>query len=50
MSIDTTFLIDLQCERNSGVEGPAHALLAEDPEVAAGFRKVPGLELAAYRG
>ncbi len=33
LSIDTTFLIDLQRERVSGVGGPAHALLAEDPEV-----------------
>ena len=33
LSVDTTFLIDLQRERSSGVEGPAHALLAEDPEV-----------------
>jgi tRNA(fMet)-specific endonuclease VapC len=33
LSVDTTFLIDLQRERGSGVEGPAHALLAQDPEV-----------------
>ena len=33
LSVDTTFLIDLQRERVSGVEGPAHALLADDPEV-----------------
>ncbi len=33
LSVDTTFLIDLQRERASGVDGPAHALLAGDPEV-----------------
>ena len=33
LSVDTTFLIDLQRERSSGDEGPAHSLLAEDPEV-----------------
>ena len=33
LSVDTTFLIDLQRERRSSVDGPAQALLAEDPEV-----------------
>ena len=33
LSVDTTFLIDLQRERAAGAEGPAHALLAEDPDV-----------------
>ena len=33
LSVDTTFLIDLQRERGSDIEGPAHALLAQDPEV-----------------
>ena len=33
VSVDTTFLIDLQRERSSGVQGQAHAFLAEDPEV-----------------
>ena len=33
LSVDTTFLIDLQRERLSDGEGPAHALLAADPTV-----------------
>ncbi len=33
LSVDTSFLIDLQRERSAGVDGPAHALLAQDPEV-----------------
>lgn len=33
LRVDTTFLIDLQRERGSDIEGPAHALLAQDPEV-----------------
>lgn len=33
LSVDTTFLIDLQRERRSGIEGSAHTLLARDPEV-----------------
>ena len=33
LSVDTTFLIDLQRERVAGIEGPAHTLLARDPEV-----------------
>lgn len=33
LSLDTTVLIDLQRERRSGVEGPAHVLLARDPDV-----------------
>jgi predicted nucleic acid-binding protein len=31
--VDTTFLIDLQRERSAGTDGPAHALLLDDPEV-----------------
>ena len=33
LSLDTTFLIDLQRERSSGGRGPAHELLARDPDV-----------------
>ncbi len=33
LSVDTTFLIDLQRERSAGTDGPAHALLLDDPEV-----------------
>lgn len=33
LSVDTTFLIDLQRERTLDAQGPAHALLAQDPEV-----------------
>jgi tRNA(fMet)-specific endonuclease VapC len=33
LAVDTTFLIDLQRERASGSAGPAHSLLAADPEV-----------------
>lgn len=33
LSVDTTFLIDLQRERAAGRNGPAHALLARDPDV-----------------
>lgn len=33
LSLDTSFLIDLQRERTVGRTGPAHALLERDPEV-----------------
>jgi tRNA(fMet)-specific endonuclease VapC len=33
LSVDTTFLIDLQRERAAQIEGPAHALLTRDPDV-----------------
>ena len=33
LSLDTSFLIDLQRERAAGEPGPAHALLERDPEV-----------------
>lgn len=33
LSVDTSFLIDLQRERAAGTPGPAHALLRADPEV-----------------
>ena len=33
LSVDTTFLIDLQRERTRGVHGPAHSVLADDPEM-----------------
>jgi predicted nucleic acid-binding protein len=31
--LDTTVLIDLQRERRAGGDGPAHALLARDPDI-----------------
>lgn len=33
LSVDTSFLIDLQRERMDGSSGPAHALLRADPDV-----------------
>ena len=33
LSLDTSFLIDLQRERAAGERGPAHALLERDPDV-----------------
>lgn len=33
LSLDTTFLIDLQRERTAGRRGPAHELLERDPDV-----------------
>jgi predicted nucleic acid-binding protein len=32
LSLDTTLLIDLQRERGTGAEGPAHAFLRRDPD------------------
>lgn len=33
LSVDTSFLIDLQRERIAGSSGPAHSLLRRDPDV-----------------